>query len=78
MYQASRNDILPTLPSTVYAGMVYNISIEVSQPTNMLRVDLDCSDPFISFQPDKIYFNSYDSSSITVQLVVSSMASNNS
>lgn len=44
----------------------------------MLRVSLNSSDPFVHFVPDIIYFPNYDVVEITGNIVVDSIAQNNS
>lgn len=76
-YESTRADILPDFPNVVYAGLSYNFTLNISSPSKMLLVRLACTDSAVTFEPSKVYFNSYDVSSIQGKLVVSSMASNN-
>ena len=77
-YRALRADILPTFPSVLYAGMVHEFKIRLSEPTKMLRVALNCSDPMVSFSPNILFFPNYDVVELTGSIVVSSIANNNS
>jgi hypothetical protein len=77
-YRNLRADILPTFPNVLYAGMVHPFKITLSQPTKMLKVILNCSDPFVSFTPFMLYYPTYDVVVLTGNIVVSSIANNNS
>lgn len=59
-YRVIRADIIPIFPDTLYAGMVHPFTIKLSQPTKMLRVTLNCSDPMVTFLPNILYFPNYD------------------
>jgi hypothetical protein len=74
IYVVLRGDILATFPSILYAGFVQSFTITLSKPTKMLRVDLSCTDPDVSFLPNTFYFDSYQTISQSGQLVTTSMA----
>lgn len=76
-YRVLRADIIPVFPNVIYAGMVHQYTIKLSQPTKMLRVMLNCSDPFVSFLPNILYFPNYDITEFTGRIIVSSIANNN-
>ena len=76
-YRVLRADIIPVFPGVIYAGMVHQYKIKLSQPTKMLRVALNCSDPMVTFQPSVLYFTSYDVTELTGNIIVSSIANNN-
>ena len=44
----------------------------------MLKVILNSSDPFVSFSPNILYFPSYDVTELSGNIIVSSIANNNS
>lgn len=76
-YRVLRADIIPIFPATIYAGLVHPYTIKLSQPTKMLRVVLNCSDPLVSFMPAILFFPNYDATEISGSIIVSSIASNN-
>ena len=60
-YRLIKADILGNFPPIVYAGMVHEFTITLSQPTKMLRVMLNTTSPWITFEPDRFYFSNFDS-----------------
>jgi hypothetical protein len=58
--------------------MVHPFKIKLSQPTKMLKVILNSSDQFVSFSPNMLYFPSYDVTELSGNIIVSSIANNNS
>lgn len=57
--------------------MVHEYKIRLSEPTKMLRVSLNCSDPLVSFSPNIVYFPNYDVIELTGSIMVSSIANDN-
>lgn len=76
-FRALRADIIPTFPSVLYAGLVHPFRIKLSEPTKMLKVILNCTDPLVTFVPNMLYFPNYDVVELSGSIVVSSVAINN-
>ena len=55
-----RGDILTNLPDIIYSGFLYEFNVSVSVPTKFLRVRLTTNDSDLTFQPNVVFFNSYD------------------
>lgn len=63
------------IPHVLYAGFIYNISVEITQPSKFLKVKLDSTQPYgLVFEPSVLYFNSYDFKKIYLSLSVISSA----
>ena len=78
IFKMERADILPQIPNKLYAGMVHEMSLTLSEPTKMLRVDVECTDSSVTFNESKIYFPTYDEQTIRISIIVSSIAVDNS
>lgn len=70
-YIPIRGDVLFNPPSTIYAGMAYEVPISISRPSKMLRVFLNSPSYDLRFNPDNgTYFNSYDIQGLSVFILV--------
>lgn len=76
-YRALRGDILPDFPDVLYAGLYYNFTIRLSEPTKLLEVRLNCTDSSVTFEPEKLYFPNYETTEISGRIAVSAMALDN-
>ena len=53
------------------------MTLTLSEPTKMLRVDVSCTDTSVTFNSSKVYFKDYDDESITIYIYVSPYAESN-
>jgi hypothetical protein len=58
--QPVRGDILFNPPNILYAGLAYNVSLIITRPSKMVRVNISTLNKDLSFSPNQAYFNSYD------------------
>jgi len=69
--QPIRGDILFNPPNILYAGLAYNISLIITRPSKMVRVNITTLSKDLSFSPNLSYFNSYDIITEAVFILVS-------
>jgi hypothetical protein len=70
-FSPTRGDVLFNPPTTIYAGLAYEVPISISRPSKMLRVFLTSPSYDLSFRPDNgTYFNSYDIQGLSVFILV--------
>jgi hypothetical protein len=69
-YVPLRGDVLFSPPTSLYAGLAYEVSLSITRPSKMLRVYLKCLDLDLIFTPNVAYFNSYDLINSPVYILV--------